>query len=78
LAIGKQGQNVRLAAKLTGWNIDILSNDESKIEAVAEAGDNNGDIEGSLISTIDADTIDSADSEAANDGQVDVLSGRSE
>lgn len=23
LAIGKQGQNVRLAAKLTGWNIDI-------------------------------------------------------
>ncbi len=25
LAIGKQGQNVRLAAKLTGWNIDITS-----------------------------------------------------
>jgi transcription antitermination factor NusA-like protein len=25
LAIGKQGQNVRLAAKLTGWNIDIIS-----------------------------------------------------
>jgi N utilization substance protein A len=23
LAIGKEGQNVRLAAKLTGWNIDI-------------------------------------------------------
>lgn len=25
LAIGKRGQNVRLAAKLTGWKIDILS-----------------------------------------------------
>lgn len=25
LAIGKKGQNVRLAAKLTGWRIDILS-----------------------------------------------------
>jgi N utilization substance protein A len=25
LAIGRGGQNVRLAAKLTGWNIDILS-----------------------------------------------------
>lgn len=25
LAIGKQGQNVRLAAKLTGWKIDIVS-----------------------------------------------------
>ncbi len=25
LAIGKKGQNVRLAAKLTGWKIDIKS-----------------------------------------------------
>jgi len=25
LAIGKEGQNVRLAAKLTGWRIDIIS-----------------------------------------------------
>jgi N utilization substance protein A len=25
LAIGKGGQNVRLAAKLTGWKIDIKS-----------------------------------------------------
>ena len=25
LAIGKKGQNVRLAARLTGWNIDILT-----------------------------------------------------
>lgn len=37
LAIGKQGQNVRLAAKLTGWNIDIISADESKVEATATA-----------------------------------------
>jgi N utilization substance protein A len=37
LAIGKQGQNVRLAAKLTGWNIDIISADESRVEAAAEA-----------------------------------------
>jgi len=28
LAIGKHGQNVRLAAKLTGWDIDILTPDE--------------------------------------------------
>ena len=28
LAIGKKGQNVRLAAKLTGWNIDIRSKTE--------------------------------------------------
>jgi NusA-like KH domain protein len=29
LAIGKKGQNVRLAAKLTGWKIDIKSEEES-------------------------------------------------
>ena len=34
LAIGKKGQNVRLAAKLTGWNIDIRS--KSEIEEVKE------------------------------------------
>lgn len=28
LAIGKKGQNVRLASKLTGWNIDVLSESE--------------------------------------------------
>jgi N utilization substance protein A len=28
LAIGKRGQNVRLAAKLTHWKIDIKSEDE--------------------------------------------------
>lgn len=34
LAIGKRGQNVRLAAKLTGWNIDIRS--KSEIEQLKE------------------------------------------
>ncbi|WKY43159.1 transcription termination factor NusA [Eubacteriaceae bacterium ES2] len=39
LAIGKEGQNVRLAAKLTSWKIDIKSQstfDESKISEAAE------------------------------------------
>ena len=34
LAIGKEGQNARLAAKLTGWKIDIKS--QSQMEALAE------------------------------------------
>jgi transcription termination/antitermination protein NusA len=33
LAIGKKGQNVRLASKLTGWKIDIKS--ESKMEKIS-------------------------------------------
>jgi transcription termination/antitermination protein NusA len=32
LAIGKKGQNVRLAAKLTGWKIDIKSEEEKRAE----------------------------------------------
>ena len=28
LAIGKEGQNARLAARLTGWRIDIRSDDD--------------------------------------------------
>jgi transcription termination/antitermination protein NusA len=35
LAIGKKGQNVRLAAKLTGWKIDIKSDEEKKKEVEA-------------------------------------------
>lgn len=36
LAIGRSGQNVRLAAKLTGWNVDIKGGDESGVEATAK------------------------------------------
>ena len=36
LAIGKDGQNVRLAAKLTGWKIDIKSPSEEPAEEKVE------------------------------------------
>jgi N utilization substance protein A len=38
LAIGKKGQNVRLAAKLTGWKIDIKSEEEKRREVEAQLG----------------------------------------
>jgi N utilization substance protein A len=42
LAIGKNGQNVRLAVKLTGWTIDVekagISEGEKKEEEADEAG----------------------------------------
>ena len=41
LAIGREGQNARLAAKLTGWRIDI----KSVSEAVAEAARREAEIE---------------------------------
>lgn len=39
LAIGKRGQNARLAAKLTGWKIDIKSETEAKEEGLLEEED---------------------------------------
>ena len=36
LAIGKRGQNVRLAGKLVGWSLDIKSETEKKAEVEAE------------------------------------------
>jgi len=33
LAIGKQGQNVRLAAKLTGWKIDVIEDKKEVVES---------------------------------------------
>src|SRR5207253_1510133 len=36
LAIGKEGQNARLAAKLTGWRIDIRSESEVRAEVEPE------------------------------------------
>ena len=38
LAIGKKGQNVRLAAKLTGWQIDIKSEEEKRQEVESQLG----------------------------------------
>ncbi len=29
LAIGRRGQNIRLAAKITGWNIDVMDEDQA-------------------------------------------------
>lgn len=41
LAIGKEGQNARLAAKLTGWRIDIKSASEAATETLEKIKDNN-------------------------------------
>jgi N utilization substance protein A len=55
LAIGKKGQNVRLAAKLTGWRIDIKSDEEKRKEVEAQLdgfenaqgeGEGEGEVEG--------------------------------
>src|SRR5688500_10828286 len=56
LAIGKKGQNVRLAAKLTGWRIDIKSEEEKRKEVEAqfgalEVGEGEAAAEGEAVAT---------------------------
>ena len=61
LAIGRGGQNVRLAAKLTGWNIDIVSVGG---EAIAESGEISAEPKGasdeSVAEAEDAEDLDPA------------------
>ena len=46
LAIGKAGQNVRLAARLTGWKIDIKVKEEEKLPTMKDLFMDISDIEG--------------------------------
>jgi N utilization substance protein A len=54
LAIGKKGQNVRLAAKLTGWRIDIKSEEEKRREVEAQFGELEAGAEGQVDGDADA------------------------
>lgn len=59
LAIGKRGQNARLAAKLTGWKIDIKSETDAR-----EAGVYPTDVEGTedqLNDVVDEENVDLED-----------------
>jgi transcription termination/antitermination protein NusA len=56
LAIGKEGQNARLAARLTGWRIDIKSETQFSEEAVASTVTAEATREGTpLVTEGDAD-----------------------
>jgi N utilization substance protein A len=62
LAIGKEGQNARLAAKLTGWRIDIRS--EAGVAQAAAAAVGSGPPEGAMAdgeSTLDAEDATSSE-----------------
>jgi len=36
LAIGRNGQNVRLAAHLTGWKLDLVGDKKNKTEIITD------------------------------------------
>jgi len=63
LAIGKAGQNVRLAARLTGWRIDIRSESQQNraevVEPVASASPDMDASEQASMEQVPADAVDS-------------------
>jgi N utilization substance protein A len=67
LAIGKAGQNVRLAARLTGWKIDIngekIGGEEAPVEAAAETSEASGETSAAAEAIADK-------SEAPKDGAI--------
>ncbi len=65
LAIGKEGQNARLAARLTGWRVDVLKPGEESVErpapakeAPAERKQKNVGLGGLDLSSFDLDAFD--------------------
>lgn len=74
LAIGRGGQNVRLAAKLTGWKIDIVSANTGEELAEADA-DGSVEIEAPSDTTAgeDADVIEGEDATTTKPDVEEVL-----
>jgi transcription termination/antitermination protein NusA len=70
LAIGKEGQNARLGAKITGWKIDISSETqyaEKSLSAIGLSDNSTGDEEGVKELAIDFSKIDNRVEDVLND-----------
>ena len=74
LAIGKSGQNVRLAARLTGWRIDIRSESQVTDEAGAKEEPGETDVEGEAeaAAVADVESEDAAVTEPAAVGEAET------
>ena len=78
LAIGKEGQNARLAAKLTSWRIDIKSVTEAASEALAKVVEQN-DLQAAVardvaILAMARDILQEKEGIALSDGELQALS----
>jgi len=75
LAIGRKGQNVRLAAKLVGWNVDIQGGDEAGVEAVAKMlhpVEDKRDLEDEILKAVESSDEVASSSEKNDDKKVEA------
>jgi N utilization substance protein A len=67
LAIGREGQNARLAAKLTGWRIDIRSDvsvaEAAKLETEGAAAEAPADTDAQIEAVVVADAVPTVQTE---------------
>jgi N utilization substance protein A len=74
LAIGRGGQNVRLAAKLTGWKIDIVSANTGEDLAEADpSGDGTLEAPAGTVAGDDADVMEADDATTTKPDVEEVL-----
>ena len=80
LAIGREGQNARLAAKLTGWKIDILSSADVELERlkkaapkdiVSDAATDESQVSDTAIAEITSVSEEKVDQELVDETQVE-------
>jgi len=75
LAIGKEGQNARLAARLTGWRIDIRSENEGQEDEVVEEVWTEGDVvvDEKIVEVVDENGVEAViDDVLVTDAEGDV------
>lgn len=73
LAIGRDGQNVRLAAKLTGWKLDIVGTGEVAEEQVEGEGEKGGEEAAEINDTAEvADTAEVVETAEAASPEVEA------
>ena len=75
LAIGKKGQNVRLAAKLTGWRIDIKSEEEKVRDVEAQFGAMEAGADETAPSDPDPESGEGTTGDAGPDGTATIEAG---
>ena len=71
LAIGKEGQNARLAARLTGYKIDIKSESQARELGVFDSLDGNEDMSADSEDYTDVDNNEDAEAETENGNDIE-------
>ncbi|MFZ5391491.1 MAG: transcription termination factor NusA [Patescibacteria group bacterium] len=76
LAIGKNGQNVRLAVKLTGWKIDIIGSVSGPVEPVVEEVAGETEVTSGSVEVVE--NVDQTDLPAVEDNNLEPKPSSSE